>query len=176
METKEIIEGSKLIAEFLGFVYLPFSAELKEKGMKAGYYKTASAEPVYSSGEIKINMTPFRYSVKSGWKLFEGQYYKYICRTHGDLKFWNSLDELVPVIQKIEREKVENDERFAVIEKDSNKVVDGFLNYSIQLYNNGASCEAELLGGFSVEISSSFDLPNWSNNVFKVIVEYLKTK
>ena len=149
MESKEIIEGSKLIAEFLGFVYLPFSAELKEKGMKAGYYQTASAKPVYSSGEIKINMTPLRYHSKNGWKFFDGRYYKYICRTHGDLRYWNSLDELVPVIKKIEQEF---------------KDVKFYLHYkSCSIISDTAYKEVD-------------DLPNWSNNVFKVIVEYLKTK
>jgi hypothetical protein len=149
METKEIIEGSKLIAKYMNLTYLPFSAELKEKGMKAGYYEVRSAEPVYSSGELKINMTPLRYSVKNGWKFFEGQYYKYVCRTHGDLRYWNSLDELVPVIKKIEREKV-----------------------NIRLSNNGCHFYCRE----SEKSFESFDLPNWSNNTFKVIVEYLKTK
>ena len=147
METKEIIEGSKLIAKYMNLTYLPFSAELKEKGMKAGWYKTASAEPVYSSGELKINMTPLRYHSKNGWKLFDGRYYTYICRNHGELKFWNSLDALVPVIKKIEQEG-------------------GIIN----LHSNGCTL---LKGDFE---GKSFDLLNWSNNVFKVIVEYLKTR
>ena len=45
MTQEEIINGSKLIAEYMNLVYLPFSAELKEKGMKAGWYETVSAEP-----------------------------------------------------------------------------------------------------------------------------------
>lgn len=154
METKEIIEGSKLIAKYMNLIYLPFSAELKEKGMKAGWYKTASAEPVYSSGELKINMTPLRYHSKNGWKFFEGQYYKYICRTHGDLRYWNSLDELVPVIKKIEQED----------------------SVSFFLRSEGCSCGYGITQNELHNEISSFDLPNWSNNVFKVIVEYLKTK
>ncbi len=153
MESKDIINGSKLIAEYLGWVYIPFSADLKHK---AGWWSKVpkTEEDVFFS---KVNGN-------------DG----FVCRNHSDLRFWNSLDALVPVIQKIEKEKTTSDERFKVIKKDSNEVIDGFLNYSIQLYNNGASCEAELLGGHSVEICSSFDLPNWSNNVFTVVLSFLR--
>lgn len=146
MESKEIISGSKLIAEFLGFVYIPFSADLKE--LKPGWYETKSAEPNIKNtvvGDIDINL--LLYHNKNGWKLFEGKYYRFICRNHGELRFWNSLDALVPVIQKIEKE--------------------GGI---IELHSNGCV----LIKGDFKDVS--FNLPNWSNNVFKVIVEYLKTK
>ena len=168
MTQEEIINGSKLIAEYLGWVYLPFSAELKEKGMKAGWYETVSAEPniqevtqtSYKVGEedkaevkkINININLLRYHNKNGWKLFEGRYYKFICRKHSELRFWNSLDALVPVIQKIEKED----------------------NAVFELRQNGCTVlkwALRLKGG-----NGSFDLPNWSNNTFKVIVKYLETK
>lgn len=161
MESKDIIDGSKLIAEYMGLVYLPFSAELKEKGMKAGYYETVSAEPniqevtqtSYRVGEedkvevkkINININLLRYHNKNGWKLFEGRYYKYVCRHHGGLRYFNSLDSLVPVIQKIEKE---TENRF-------------------YLYDNG--CKLNL-----IEKYSSFDLPNWNQNVFAVVSSFLR--
>ena len=46
MTKEEIINGSKRIAEYIGLSYIPFSADLKDKGMKAGWYKTISAEPI----------------------------------------------------------------------------------------------------------------------------------
>ena len=168
MTQEDIISGSKLIAEYMGLVYLPFSAELKEKGMKAGYYKTVSAEPniqevtqtSYRVGEedkacvkkINININLLRYHNKNGWKLFEDSYYKYVCRHHGDLRYWNSLDELVPVIQNIEKE----------------------FSVSFFLRDNGCSCAYGLYRG--INIIQSWDLPNWSNNVFTVVVNFLQTK
>lgn len=168
MTQEEIINGSKLIAEFLNWVYVPFSAELKEKGMKAGWYETVSAEPniqevtqtSYKVGEedkaevkkINININLLRYHNKNGWTLVDDNYYKFICRKHSDLRFWNSLDALIPVIQKIEKED----------------------NAVFELRQNGCTVlkwALRLKGG-----NGSFDLPNWSNNVFKVIVKYLETK
>ena len=168
MTQEEIINGSKLIAEYLGWVYLPFSAELKEKGMKAGWYETVSAEPniqevtqtSYKVGEedkaevkkINININLLRYHNKNGWTLVDDNYYKFICRKHSELRFWNSLDALIPVIQKIEKE---------------DKAV-------FELRQNGCTIlkwNLKLKGG-----NGSFDLPNWSNNVFRVIVKYLETK
>ena len=168
MTQEEIINGSKLIAEYMNLVYLPFSAELKEKGMKAGWYETVSAEPniqevtqtSYKVGEedkaevkkINININLLRYHNKNGWTLVDDNYYKFICRKHSELRFWNSLDALIPVIQKIEKE---------------DKAV-------FELRQNGCTIlkwNLKLKGG-----NSSFDLPNWSNNTFKVIVKYLETK
>lgn len=166
MTQEEIINGSKLIAEYLNWVYIPFSAELKEKGMKAGWYETVSAEPniqevtqtSYKVGEedkaevkkINININLLRYHNKNGWTLVDDNYYKFICRKHSDLRFWNSLDALIPVIQKIEKEG----------------------NTVFELRQNGCTVlkwALRLKGG-----NNSFDLPNWSNNVFKVIVKYLE--
>lgn len=154
MESKEIISGSKIIAEYMGLYYLPFSAELKEKGMKAGYYEVKSAEPkiektVVKFGdeerEMSLDINLFRYHNKNGWKLFEGKYYKFVCRTHGELRYFNSLDSLVSVIQKIEKE---TENRF-------------------YLYDNG--CKLNL-----IEKYSSFDLPNWNQNVFAVVLSFLR--
>ena len=102
--------------------------------------------------KINININLLRYHNKNGWTLVDDNYYKFICRKHSDLRFWNSLDALVPVIQKIEKED----------------------NAVFELRQNGCTVlkwALRLKGG-----NGSFDLPNWSNNVFKVIVKYLETK
>ena len=156
MESKEIISGSKIIAEYMGLYYLPFSAELKEKGMKAGYYEVKSAEPkiektVVKFGdeerEMSLDINLFRYHNKNGWKLFEGKYYKFVCRTHGELRYFNSLDSLVPVIQKIEKE----------------------FGVTFKLYNGGAE-----VGNSYGTYDEQFELPNWSNNVFAVVLSFLR--
>jgi hypothetical protein len=168
MSKEEIISGSKLIAKYLGFVYIPFSADLKN--LKPGWYKVVDATPKmeevtqtsFTSGKeeeteikrITIDVNKLRYNTKSGYKLVEGNYYKFICRNHGDLRFWNSLDALIPIIQKIEKEDG------AVFELRSNGCI--ILKWGLKLK--------------TLDNGRSYDLPTWSNNVFKVIVEYLKTK
>ena len=92
MTQEEIINGSKLIAEYLDWIYIPFSADLKHK--KAGWYETVSAEPniqevtqtSYKVGEedkaevkkINININLLRYHNKNGWTLVDDNYYKFI--------------------------------------------------------------------------------------------------
>ena len=66
--------------------------------------------------------------------------------------YYSSLDLLAPVIQKIEKED----------------------NAVFELRQNGCTIlkwNLRIKGG-----NGSFDLPNWSNNVFRVIVKYLETK
>jgi hypothetical protein len=161
MESKDIISGSKLIAEYMNLIYLPFSAELKEKGMKAGYYQTVSAEPkiektIVNFGdeqkEMNLNMNLFRYHNKNGWKLFEGNYYKYICRHHSELRFWNSLDALAPVIQKIKKD----------------------FNIEIWISPNGAEHTDFADKNWKTKICQSYNKNlQLSNNVFIVVVETL---
>ena len=131
MTQEEIIKGSKLIAEYLGWQYIPFSADLKHK---AGWWsKVPKTEEDRFFSKINGN---------------DG----FICRNHKELRFWNSLDALIPVIQKIEKED----------------------NAVFELRQNGCTVlkwALRLKGG-----NGSFDLPNWSNNVFRVIVKYLETK
>jgi hypothetical protein len=164
MTQEEIINGSKLIAEYLGWQYIPFSADLKHK--KAGWYQVRSAKPNIQKAklrskntttgeetveELEIDVNFIKFNNKNGWTLVDDNYYKFICRNHSELRFWNSLDALVPVIQKIEKEEK------AVFELRQNGCT--MLKWNLRLK-----------GG-----NSSFDLPNWSNNVFKVIVKYLET-
>jgi len=74
-EQKErIIEGNKLIAEFMGYQYFPYNSETANKIIH-GWRKP-------TKGHIKI----------SGW---------YLCRTSKDLQYCSSWDWLKPVIDKI---------------------------------------------------------------------------
>lgn len=162
MTQEEIINGSKLIAEYLGWVYIPFSADLKHK--KTGWYQVRSAKPNIQKAklrskdtttgeetveELEIDVNFIKFNNKNGWTLVGDNYYKFVCRKHSELRFWNSLDALVPVIQKIEKEKV-----------------------NIRLNNNGCHF-------YCRESENSFESYDeslsWSNNVFKVIVKYLES-
>lgn len=164
MTKEDIINGSKLIAEFLGWKYIP-SNNLQVHS-RAGWYETIDAKPnlkevtqtSYKHGEedkaivktITMDVNRFKYNQKSGWSLVGGRYYKYVCRKHSELRFWNSLDALVPVIQKIEKEKV-----------------------NIRLNNNGCHF-------YCRESENSFESYDenlsWSNNVFIVVVKYLENE
>lgn len=159
MTKEEIINGSKLIAEYMGMEYIPFSTDIKHKS--AGWFQVKDATPTieevtqtaYKVGEedkavvtkFKMDVNKLKYHGKNGWNLVGDKYYKFVCRTHGELRYFNSLDALVPVIQKIEKE---TESRF-------------------YLYDNG--CKLNL-----IEKYSSFDLPNWSQNVFAVVFSFLR--
>ena len=165
MTQKEIVDGSKLIANYIGCQYIASNDLRGHK--KAGWYQVKSAKPNIQKTklrskntttgeetveELEIDVNFIKFNNKNGWTLVDDNYYKFICRNHSELRFWNSLDALVPVIQKIEKED----------------------NAVFELRQNGCTVlkwALRLKGG-----NGSFDLPNWSNNVFKVIVKYLETK
>ena len=165
MTQEEIINGSKLIAEYLNWVYVPFSADLKHK--KAGWYQVKSAKPNIQKAklrsknttteeetveELEIDVNFIKFNNKNGWTLLDDNYYKFICRNHGELRFWNSLDALIPVIQKIE--------------KDYNVVI--WITY------NGAEHTDFADKKWKTKICQSYDKDlQLSNNVFKVVVETL---
>ena len=113
--TKEyIIEGSKTIANYLGYEYVPFSKNLT---YKAGYYK----------------------------------YYKYICRTHSDLRFVNCWDDLMPVIEKLEKE---------------------FTNIHFELLFGGCTLMCKNSNEYFID-SFNKDL-SWIQNTFITVVETIR--
>ena len=135
MTQKDIVDGSKIIANYLGWQYIPF--DNLQGYSKAGWWQIPFLDEKgklfdYVSTEVKNHRS------KIG-----GRYY--VCRNHGELRFWNSLDALAPVIQQIEKEN---------------------MNIKFHLNNNG--CEIKIDKSWA---HNSFSLPNWSNNVFKVVVE-----
>lgn len=94
--TKEgIINGSKLIAEFLGWKYIPFN-DLQDYSC-AGWWKVA--KPAWGDDSLGKYML----SKTKNHKDKIGRNY-YVCRKHSELRFWNNLDALIPAIKKIETE------------------------------------------------------------------------
>lgn len=82
----DITESSKIIAKYLGWKYAPFN---KDNGRRPGWYKP-------SKGILK------------GSVLHEdGKFWKYVCRNHNQLRFWNSFDALILAIEKLESEELE---------------------------------------------------------------------
>ena len=152
MTQEEIINGSKLIAEYLGWIYIPFSADLQGH-KKAGWYQVKSAKPNIQKAKLRSKNTSTGEETVEELEI-DVNFIKFICRKHSDLRFWNSLDALIPVIQKIEKKS----------------------EATVCLYNNGCKIGWGIYLDDLIEEVSSFDLPNWSNNTFKVIVKYLETK
>ena len=86
-----IAEQSKILAEYLGWKYIP-SNDL-QGFPKAGWYM-----PLSSHREQKINMEGL------GSFIVDKMPYKYVCRNHNQLRFYNSFDELIPVLNKLTEE------------------------------------------------------------------------
>jgi YHS domain-containing protein len=159
-----IIEGAKLIAGYLGYKYIPFND--LQGFPKAGWYllenRTEEKKEVVvtsftmsngirSEDKVEkkfINIGYFRYNPKNGWKYNNEYYYKYICRNHSNLRFYNSMDELLPVIKKIEANKKRS---------------------FILSYNGGEFYDS------SDRVAYKFDREQpWTHNVFYIVVEAIK--
>jgi hypothetical protein len=161
MTKEEKINGSKLIAEFLGWKYIPFN-DLQDFP-KAGWWKCipkvqdTQKSTVYSlsldSEKEKIKEVDLiRYNIKNGWKVVGEEYCKYICRTHEDLRFWNDWNTLIPVIEKIEEE----------------------TGRSFYL-GDGGCCSGYGLGENMVgEIDSYENKLTWLQNTFNTVVKTLE--
>lgn len=142
MTQQEIINGSKLIAEYLGWQYIPF--DNLQGYSKPGWWLV---KKVWGDDDLGKYMA----SKVKNHKDKMGRNY-YVCRKHSELRFWNSLDALVPVIQKIE--------------KDYNVVI--WITY------NGAEHTDFADKKWKTKICQSYDKNlQLSNNVFKVVVETL---
>jgi hypothetical protein len=79
----EIVESNKLIAEFMGFRYIPFSET--DRSIIPGWHKSGT------EGGVR-DLPPFHRKTTDG----------YLCRRHRDLRYYNSWDWLMPVVEKIE--------------------------------------------------------------------------
>lgn len=164
MTQNNITEGSKLIAEFLGWKYIPFNDLQNLK--KAGWYQFESGEPNIQTVDVtswsssnpekvtkkqKVNMTPLRHHHKNGWEYSEGNYYKYVCRAHTELRFYNSFDALMPAIEKLEKE---------------------FENIHFELLFGG--CTLMSKNTDELFIDSFKENLSWIQNTFNVVVETIK--
>jgi hypothetical protein len=140
MTKEEIINGSKLIAEYLGWQYIPFN-DLQGYS-KAGWWRT----PIIKQEENPLNKIIQEKSKNHKDKL--GSRY-YVCRNHSELRFYNSFDAIIPVIQKIEKE---------------NK------NTKIHLNNGGCEISVNKIWEYN---SFKSDL-TWIQNTFNAVVKYLE--
>ena len=77
MSEQEILEGNKLIAQFMGYKYIPFD-ETKPKNSPVGWWKDNRVGII---NKIEKN---------------------YLCRKHTDLNYYSSWNWLMPVVEKID--------------------------------------------------------------------------
>jgi hypothetical protein len=76
---EEILEGNKLIAQFMGHEYCPFDETVPN--LKPGWWKRGSNR---EKSNKKISSNGF------------------LCRKHDELRYWNEWNWLMPAVLKIE--------------------------------------------------------------------------
>ena len=82
-DKENIVNGNKLIAEFLGYRYNPFN---NEDGNKAGWWHKDTPPAI-----IKLGSPPRKILRKH-----------YLCRNHNELRYFNSYDWIMDVVEKLE--------------------------------------------------------------------------
>ena len=88
-----ITEQSRLLAEYLGWKYVP-SNDL-QGFPKAGWWKF-----VYKKNPQGIIPAKSLMGVSN----IDNEYYKYVCRNHHELRFYNSMDWLIKILDKLTKE------------------------------------------------------------------------
>jgi hypothetical protein len=91
MEENSVLSGSILLAEFMGYKYIPFIPGTNQ--LKPGWWK----EGVTLTAQKREGI--FKKLGKEN----------YLCRRHNNLRYYNSWDWLIPVIQKIQKLYRDND-------------------------------------------------------------------
>lgn len=90
MTNKNIIEGNKIIAEYLGYEYIPHN---NNNGLKPGWWKLEGS--VDDKKFIQSKESVFRKVGQS----------RFLCRNHKELRFYNSWDWLMEACVKCSNEK-----------------------------------------------------------------------
>ena len=85
-----IAEQSKILAEYLGWKYIP-SNDL-QGFPKAGWWVPLISNPLTCHTSLK------------GATKIGDNCYKYVCRSHKDLRFYNSMDWLIKVLEMLTKE------------------------------------------------------------------------
>jgi len=85
-----IVEKSKMIAEFMGWQYVPHNS--LNGFPKAGWWQMLTHNSSLISSKHGGN-----------YKDDNGYHYRFICRNHKDLRFYNSMDLLITVLDKFNK-------------------------------------------------------------------------
>ena len=89
-----IVEKSKMIAEFMGWQYVPHNS--LNGFPKAGWWQIMTHNGVPIQGNILSKHG-------GNYKDDNGYHYRFICRNHKDLRFYNSMDLLITVLDKFNK-------------------------------------------------------------------------
>jgi len=108
---KDIKEISKSLAEYLGWKYIGFNSG--EKDLKLGWYKTQKKTGIPNIIEASLLRT-HKFVV-----LDDDTLGKYVCRSHNELRFYNSYDWLFEVV-----ENLMGDDEFKVVVDNAPRVYD----------------------------------------------------
>jgi len=156
MENKDILDGSKLIANYLNWKYIP-SNDL-QGFQKAGWHQINKPQMLKIGGWVNHPDGDFAH--------------RWVCRTHAALRFYNSMDALLPVIEKLEKEDL--GEYFYKWELEGEER-SNFMNISFTLWFGGCYSDAELQLDPPMSISSNMTNKfTWIQNTFKTVVETIK--
>lgn len=165
MTQVEIIEGSKIIAEYLGWKYIPFNNlqgfdragwfevhPMKEDIREFDTYTYSSSGELISTRKRKFDVFIFRYGVRHGWRKNDEYYYHFICRTHNDLRFYNDFNLLIDIINKIETENP---------------------GYVFHIRSYETKCEYKVSAN-TWRIFGSYEKDSMRENTFNTIVDVIK--
>ena len=98
-----IIEQSKILGEYLGWKYIPHNS--LEEFTKAGWWKPVLEvkEPVTVEG-VGTFRAVYPQKIVSGGIEKGKWWWKHVCRSHKDLRFYNSMDWLIKVLEMLTKE------------------------------------------------------------------------
>lgn len=152
MTREEIREGSKLLANYMGWFYIP--SDNKGDFPTAGWYRLLS--PLSKQSNIIVN------------------YKKYdrICRRTDDLRFFNEVNWLLEVVDTVEREDLS--EYFYQWEYEDEKR-SNFEGFSVDIFGGFVDCQVHLALDPPTTIGrETFEWNCLSMALFKVMVDSVK--
>lgn len=152
MTRDEIREGNKLLANYMGWFYIP--SDNKRDFPTAGWYRLLP--PLSKQSNIIVN------------------YKKYdrICRRTDDLRFFNEVSWLLEVVDKVEREDLSEYFYSWEYEDESESRFKGF---NVNIFNGFTSCEVHLaLDSPTIIGREPFEWSCLSMALFKVMVDSVK--
>lgn len=95
----QIVEGSKLLATYLGWIYVPHN-DLQGYS-KSGWWKPFTGKFRHDGLQSVVDKKSKDHKDKFGSTY-------YVCRSHHELRFFNSYDFLFDVIYKLEKEDLKD--------------------------------------------------------------------
>lgn len=135
MDNNTIIEGSKILAEYMGLKYIPFN---DLQGLpKAGWWKIAPLKQGLSEY--------FQFNPKNDWVKVGDKRAKFVCRNHSQLRYFNDYNLLMEVAEKLEKEDLR---QYFYKWRQEDEIRFNFENISV-----------DRMGGWDVCIMLSLDPP-----------------